>query len=108
MKELQPTSSSVYLSPPVSNLVPGYTVLVTKSIVSFDLLNMYIRAIINNIETGTNSNDINEEVLSISNEEEDYDIINNKKPLKMFFHENNISTINSNNEKFQNIENIND
>ena len=65
-------------------------------------------SIINNIETGTNSNDINEEVLSISNEEEDYDIINNKKPLKMFFHENNISTINSKNEKYINEENIDD
>ena len=63
---------------------------------------------IHNIETGTNSNDINEEVLSISNEEDDDDIINNKKPLKMFFNENNISTINSKNEKYINEENIDD
>ena len=35
-------------------------------------------------------------------------MIKNKKPLKMFFHENNISTINSNNEKQQNKENIYD
>ena len=52
------------------------------------------------------SNDTVENILSISNEDDE--IIKNKKPLKMFFHENNISTINSNNEKQQNKENIYD
>jgi hypothetical protein len=50
------------------------------------------------------SKDTTENILSISNEQDE--IIKNKKPLKMFFHENNISTINSNNEKQQNKENI--
>ena len=52
------------------------------------------------------SKDTTENILSISNEQDEN--IKNKKPLKMFFHENNISTINSNNEKQQNKENIYD
>ena len=51
-------------------------------------------------------NNISENILSVSNEDDE--MIKNKKPLKMFFHENNISTINSNNEKQQNKENIYD
>ena len=53
------------------------------------------------------SSEIKENILSISNEYDD-EIIYNKKPLKMFFHENNISTINSKNDNCQNKENIND
>ena len=60
----------------------------------------------NYIETNENSLNINDNILSISNEYDE--VISNKKPLKMFFHENNISTINSNNEKYRNVENIND
>ena len=60
----------------------------------------------NYIETNENSFNLNDNIFSISNEYDE--VIKDKKPLKMFFHENNISTINSNNEKFQNIENIND
>ena len=61
--------------------------------------------------TGNNEENIktinaNDNILSISNEYDD--IINDKKPLKMFFHENNISTINSKNEKDQNKEDIYD
>jgi serine/threonine protein kinase len=61
--------------------------------------------------TGNNEENIktinaNNNILSISNEYDD--IINDKKPLKMFFHENNISTINSKNEKDQNKEDIYD
>ena len=51
-------------------------------------------------------NNISEDILSISNKDDE--MIKNKKPFKMFFHENNISTINSNNEKQQNKENIYD
>lgn len=61
--------------------------------------------------TGNNEENIktinaNDNILSFSNEYDD--IINDKKPLKMFFHENNISTINSKNEKDQNKEDIYD
>ena len=52
--------------------------------------------------------DIKENILSISNESESDETTNNKRPLKMLFHENNISTINSKNEKEPNKENISD
>ena len=58
---------------------------------------------INSMETNISS-DINDNIFPVSKEFDD--TINNKKPLKMFFHENNISTINSKNEIDQNKENI--
>ena len=57
---------------------------------------------INSMETNISS-DINDNIFPVSKEFDD--TINNKKPLKMFFHENNISTINSKNEIDQNKEN---
>ena len=50
--------------------------------------------------------DIKDNILSISSDSDE--VTKNKKPLKMFFHENNISTINTKNEKAKNKENISD
>ena len=51
------------------------------------------------------SSEKKETILSNSNEY-DEEIVDNNRPLKMFFHENNISTINNKNEVGQNKENI--
>ena len=60
----------------------------------------------NNEEKNAKSFDVRDNILSISDESDE--LTSDKKPLKMFFHENNISTINSKNEKELNKENIYD
>ena len=69
-------------------------------------LSQNTRKFTENTEENIKTINTKDNILSISDEYDD--ISNDKKPLKMFFHENNISTINSKNEKDQNKEDIYD
>ena len=69
-------------------------------------LSQNTRKFTGNTEENVKTINTKDNILSISDEYDD--ISNDKKPLKMFFHENNISTINSKNEKDQNKEDVYD